>query len=214
MSKQPLFLQFHRHSALSPTKGFTIVELLVGSVLSVIALTAVASVAIGHIRSTDRTLWSIQLRRDLSRLSTLLTAEANEACVFRSGQAPTTCTPPSTTTTPGCTGVLGTDLQMGIRVINAGVPVTPLPVVRYYLGTGGAAGQLRRVGPPILATGRLNTALANVDSLVLDGVTTFSPTVEDDCRSARLSVTLQVPNSTAIRTSNLVLAPGATEYIN
>lgn len=189
-------------------------ELLVGSVLSIIALTAVASVAIGHIRTTDRTLWTIQLRRDLSRLNTLLTAETNEACVFRSGQVPTSCTPPAATTTAGCTGTAGTDLQMGVRVIAAGVPVTPLPVVRYYLGTGAAAGQLRRVGPPILADGRLNTALANVDSLLLDGVTTFTPTVTTDCRSATVAVTLQVPNSSAISTRTFTLVPGVTEFIN
>jgi len=199
--------------------GFTIVELLVGSVLTVIALTAVASVAIGHIRSTDRTLWTIQLRRDLARLNTLLTAEAGESCVFRSGQTPTSCTPDSTST-PGCTGTAGTDLRMGVQVINAGAPATPLPVVRYYLGTGGTAGQLRRVGPPILASGRLNTAVADVDSLVLDGVTNFTarvpamPSTLADCRSARVDITVQVPNSTASRTRTFTLSPGVTEYIN
>jgi type II secretory pathway pseudopilin PulG len=206
-SPRPLQRLLPRLSA----SGFTLIELLVGSVLTVIALSAVASVAIGHIRSTDRTLWTIQLRRDLARLNTLLTAEAGESCVFRSGQAPTSCTPPSTSTTPGCTGSAGTDLQMGVQVINNGAPVTPLPVVRYFLDSGG---QLRRVGPPILATGRLNTGVATVDSLLLDGVTGFTPTVATDCRSATVAVTLQVPNSTASRTRTFTLAPGVTEYMN
>ena len=206
-SQRPLQRLLPRLSA----SGFTLIELLVGSVLTVIALSAVASVAIGHIRSTDRTLWTIQLRRDLARLNTLLTAEAGESCVFRSGQTPTSCTPPSTATTPGCTGSAGTDLRMGVQVINAGAPVTPLPVVRYYLGTGG---ELRRVGPPILATGRLNTGAANVDSLLLDGVTCFIPTVATDCRSATVAVTLHVPNSTDSRTRTFTLSPGVTEYIN
>ena len=103
---------------------------------------------------------------------------------------------------------------MGVQVISAGVPVTPLPVIRYYLGTGSSAGQLRRDGPPILINGRLNTALTNVDSLVLDGVTSFTPTVESDCRSASLNVTIQVPNSTATRQRIFTLTPGVTEYIN
>lgn len=214
MPPNPWLRPCQRPSSSRSSRGFTILELLVGSVLSLIALAAVASVAIGHIRTTDRTLWTIQLRRDLSRLNTLLTAETNEACVFRSGQAPTSCTPPAATTTPGCTGTAGTDLQMGVRVIASGVPVTPLPVVRYYLGTGATAGQLRRAGPPILADGRLNTALANVDSLLLDGVTTFTPTVTTDCRSATVAVTLQVPNSSATNARTFTLVPGVTEFIN
>jgi type II secretory pathway pseudopilin PulG len=200
--------------------GFTLIELLLGAFLTGVALTAVATVAIGHIRVTDRTLWTIQLRRDLSRLNSLLTTEAAEACIFRSDTDPTSCTPPATTP---CTGTAGTDLRMGVAVSTAGVPVsppgsaaTPVPphIVRYYLGTGAQANQLRRIGPPILASGRLSGGTAYVDSLVLDGVDSFTPTVAADCRSVTIAATLQIPNSTDTRASTLTLVPGVTQYIN
>ncbi len=200
--------------------GFTLVELLIGAFLTGVALTAVATVAIGHIRVTDRTMWTIQLRRDLSRLNSLLTAEAAEACIFRSGTDPTSCIPPATSP---CTGTAGTDLRMGVPVSTAGVPVlppggsgTPVPphVVRYYLGTGGEANQLRRIGPPILASGRLSGGATYVNSLILDGVTSFTPTVSADCRAVTITATLQVPNSTDTRNTSITLAPGVTQYIN
>ncbi len=191
--------------------GFTLIELLVGSVVSVLALTAVAAVAIGHMRTTDRTIWTIQLRRDLSKLNVLLSAEANDACIFSAGTSPTTCVPPAVSP---CTGAAGTDLRMGLPMIVNGVPVTPLPVVRYYLGAGFNANQLRRNGPPIFANGRLNTAASNVDSLVLDGVTAFTPTVAADCRSVQIAITLQVPNSSNTRARTFNLNPGVTKYID
>lgn len=200
--------------------GFTLIELLIGAFLTGVALTAVATVAIGHIRVTDRTMWTIQFRRDLSRLNSLLTAEAAEACIFRSGSDPASCIPP---TTSPCTGVAGTDLRMGIPVSTAGVPVrppggsgTPVPphIVRYYLGAGTEANQLRRIGPSILSTGRLSGGTTYVNSLILDGVTSFTPTINADCRSATIAATIQVPNSTATRTANITLATGVTEYIN
>jgi type II secretory pathway pseudopilin PulG len=203
--------------------GFTLVELLIGAFLTGVALTAVATVAIGHIRVTDRTIWTIQFRRDLSRLNSLLTAEAAEACIFRSGADPTSCTPPATSP---CTGTAGTDLRMGLPVSAAGTPgvpvmppggsgtPTPPHIVRYYLGTGAQANQLRRLGPPILSTGRLSGGATYVDSLVLDGVSSFTPTVTADCRSVSITATLQVPNSTDTRTSTITLATGVTQYIN
>jgi prepilin-type N-terminal cleavage/methylation domain-containing protein len=71
--------QLMKHTPLRQA-GFTLTELLIGAFLTGVALTAVATVAIGHIRVTDRTMWTIQFRRDLSRLNSLLSAEAAEAC--------------------------------------------------------------------------------------------------------------------------------------
>jgi hypothetical protein len=214
--------QLMKHTPLRQA-GFTLTELLIGAFLTGVALTAVATVAIGHIRVTDRTMWTIQFRRDLSRLNSLLSAEAAEACIFRSGADPTSCIPPATSP---CTGTAGSDLRMGVPVSavgTPGVPVmppggsgTPTPphIVRYYLGTGSEANQLRRIGPPILATGRLSGGATYVNSLILDGVTSFTPTVSADCRAVTITATLQVPNSTVTRNTSITLAPGVTQYIN
>jgi hypothetical protein len=75
--------------------------------------------------------------------------------------------------------------------------------------------QVLRAGPRILTTGQLDATVANnqTGSVVLDGVTAFTPTVTADCRSATILVTLTVPTTASTLMQTIRVAAGAEQFI-
>ncbi|WP_216918755.1 prepilin-type N-terminal cleavage/methylation domain-containing protein [Synechococcus sp. CCAP 1479/9] len=197
--------------------GFTLVELLIGAVLGGVAVAAAASVIVSHLNSTNATIWSVQLQRDLSKFNYLLNSEAVEACRVQSGTPPandTVCVPGTFATPISCATVTGPatnfNLLVPLDVANAD-PVERVITYRFDAGTG----RVLRDGPRILTSGRLDPTVASNqnNAVVLDGVTAFTPTVSADCRSATIDVTLAVPTYAITRTQQIRVAAGADHYI-
>jgi hypothetical protein len=197
--------------------GLTLAELLIGATLGGIAVAAAASVIVSHLNSTNATIWSVQLQRDLSKFNFLITSEAAEACRVQAGTPPandTACVPGTFATPLSCATVTGPatnfNLLVPLDVANAD-PVERVITYRFDAGTG----RVLRDGPRILTSGRLDTTVANNqnNSVVLDGVTAFNPTVSADCRSATIQVTLAVPTYALTRTQTIRVAAGAAHYI-
>ena len=191
--------------SLASAAGFTLVELLVGVVIGGIALAALASVAVGHIRVTGRVTWNTQVQRDIGKINSFMAVETREACAFTADASapanwatspmptPSPCTTACSTTAGPTTG---TQLRMLVP-LNTGVNAAPIPrVIRYYTALNATTGrtELRRDGPAILADGRLDSSTNQTGAMLIDGVNTFTPTVSADCRTVNLQMSLDVPN--------------------
>lgn len=193
-------------------QGFTLVELLIGGVVSAIVLGSVAVLAVHQIRIADNVYASTLINRNFKRLSDLLKVEVEEACLLRGDVDPrTTATLPDTPCKPlatsNCSGAATADLRLLIPVAAANNTIG-YNVVRYYLnGT-----DLLRDGPQVGADGLLTTTAAT-GSRVLSNVTTFTPTVSADCTWVSLVVGLTVPGTNAVNRT-LTLYSGASESIN
>jgi len=194
--------------------GFTLIELLVGATLALIAVAAAARIVVSHLDSTNATTWSLQLQRDLSKFNFLVNSEANEACRLQRGTAPandTDCTPASTANP--CATFTGTATNFNLLVPLAVANADPVErVITYRFDS--ATGRVLRDGPRILTSGQLDATVANNQnsSVVLDGVTTFTPNVSADCRSATIDVTLTVPTTTATVSQQIRVAAGADYF--
>ena len=200
---------------LAKSQGFTLVELLIGTVLGGIAVAAAASVIVSHLNSTNATIWAVQLQRDLSKFNYLLNSEAVEACRMQAGTPPandTACVPGTFATPLSCATVTGPATSFSLLVPLDVANADPVErVITYRLDSG----RVLRDGPRILTSGRLDTTVANNqnNAVVLDGVTAFTPTVSADCRSATIAVTLAVPTYAITRNQTIRVAAGANHYI-
>lgn len=204
------FVAIKRSSA-----GFTLVELLIGAVISAIVLGSVAVLGVQQLRLADRVYALTTLNRNFRRISDLLRVEAGEACILRGGANPrTTATLPDTPCKPENPSVCApgtaifTDLRMLIPVSAANNTIA-YNVVRYYLnGT-----ELLRDGPQVGTDGLLTTT-ASTGSRVLGNVSTFAATVSADCTWVSINLGLTVPGSADVETRTLTLYSGASESIH
>lgn len=193
------------------------VELLIGITLGGIAVAAAATVVVSHMNATNASMWAVQLQRDLSKFNFLVNSEANEACRLQSGTPPandTTCTPGTVATPVSCATVTGPATNFNLLVpmnVANNDPVERVITYSYNSSTR----QVLRAGPRILTTGQLDATVANnqTGSVVLDGVTAFTPTVTADCRSATILVTLTVPTTASTLTQTIRVAAGAEQFI-
>jgi len=200
------------------TRGFTLVELLIGLVLGSITLGMAAFMIVSYIKSTDAAIWSGQMEQDYGRISRLMKTEINEACLVQVSASPsTTATLPATPCTPAsatpCTTTSGTTLYLLVPVNLANGTVT-YRVISYVRNND----QLLRTGPPITATGALGTT-ADVSNVVLidnlDNVAAgFAPTVSTDCTSATIAFRFLVPNQTTTFDRTLTVSVGSPSMQN
>jgi len=174
-------------------RAFTMLELLAVVAVGGVALATTAKLLVSQIRITRTLHSSGQVQQDLSRLHRFLLAETQEACSFQLGS----------TSQTNCGAACVTSGFNELRLL---VPITTsvnsdptdaanLRTIIYRLsGT-----QLLRTGPRILSSGTLDTASTNdqVDTLVIDNVNAFTPTLSNDCNIVTISLRLNVPGSSA-----------------
>lgn len=196
-------------------QGFTLVELLIGSVVSTIVLGSIGFLAVHQIRIADRVYASTTLNRNFRRLSDLLKIEIGEACMLRGGINPrTTATLPDTPCKPQATSACSpatasSDLRLLVPIQESSSNTPLYNITRYYL----SGDQLLRDGPLVGANGLLTTT-ATSGSRVMTNVASFIPTVSADCTSVRLNVGIRIPGSANTVTRTLTLYSGASESIN
>jgi hypothetical protein len=200
-------------------QGFTIVELLIGAGLGLLTLGLAITALSSYLRSTETAIWGAQTERDYNRIARFLKTEINEACLVQvSGSPATTATLPSTPCTPAtatpCTTTSGTTLYLLVPVTLTNGTVT-YKVISYTR----SADQLLRTGPPISATGTLDTTQADVSNVVLmdnlvNSSAGFAPTVDGDCYSATISFKFSTPTQGTTLTRSLTEPVGAPVMAN
>jgi prepilin-type N-terminal cleavage/methylation domain-containing protein len=199
--------------------GFTLVELLIATSISVITMAMVAVLSVHQIRITDTISTTATLDRRFRTLSNLLREEFREACLLRADANPrTTATAPDTPCNPEpvspcgnlTTGVStpasGNDVRL-LMPIRSAVATDPpdYRVVRFYrTGT-----DLLRDGPTITINGTLDSTANTNGQLVASNVSAFTTTVSPDCSWARLNITMSVPGTATTQTRILTLYSGA-----
>lgn len=148
-----------RGSSLSAAAaGFTIIELVIYAALSSIVIGAATATISSSIRSNAQSELNQRSNDSWARLSAFLEAEVNEG---------TSVQPGGGAVTVSCAGVAEPAL-FRITLPNTTVFAQDRGVrtIEYFVTGAGAAQELRRCGPPILANGQLDLAAASVNSLV------------------------------------------------
>lgn len=173
-------------------QAFTLLELLFVVVIGGLAISATANVLVSQVRVTRNFYSSGKVQQDLSRLHRFLLAETQEACAFQIGS----------TSLNSCSASCVTSGFNELRLLipittnpnNDPASATNLRTIIYRI----SGNQLLRTGPRILSSGALDTATANdqTDTLVIDNVNTFTPTLSSDCNITTISIRLNVPGST------------------
>ena len=198
--------------------GFTLVELLIGSVLTIITMGSVAFLATQQIRVADRVYASTTINRSFRRFSDLLKVEVGEACILRGGANPRTTAPlagdnPCKPQNPSVCSPQATtaDLRMLVPIQPPGSnAIAYTNIITYRL----AGNELLRDGPQIGANGLLVPGTVVTASRVLSNVSAFTATVSADCTWVRLNLTLAVPGSADVVARELTLYSGAAESIH
>jgi hypothetical protein len=187
-------------------------------VLGIITLGMAAFIVSSYIRSTDKAIWSGQMEQDYGRISRLMKAEINEACLVQVSASPsTTATLPATPCTPAsatpCTTTNGTTLYLLVPVTLSNGTVT-YRVISYTRSND----QLLRTGPPITATGALGTTADVSNVILIDNLANlasgFAPTVSPDCTSATIAFQFSVPNQNTTLARTLTVSVGSPAVQN
>lgn len=174
-----------RHRSQLPlARGLTLVELLIGAVVSALSLAVITRLTVQQANISDDLFTQASLDRRFRRFADLMRADFAEACQLRTGATSTTATDPRRATTApdtscnpppvsACgnltTGVStpasGVDLWMVLPNVDTttGTLLPRHPLIRYYRGGTLKDGTtcadcLFRDGPPVNANGSLNNA--------------------------------------------------------
>ncbi|MFY8149299.1 MAG: PilW family protein [Prochlorococcaceae cyanobacterium] len=156
------------HSDLSVVNGFSLVELMVASVIGGLMIAAAASVAVTHLRSSSNQLTIQQRRSDWGKLTYLIQTETGEGISVAAGVA-----------TTGCANNVSSLFTITVPIFDASSPGVAVPtrLIHYYQTGAGAAAQLWRCGPVILdgsatntRAGQLSPSGSLVTSLLMEAV--------------------------------------------
>lgn len=142
-------------------RGFTLVELLVSTLIGALMLLAGTYLAVSHVRTTGRQAAVHRFQTDFGRLSHLIETEVDEGTALAYGQA--------TTATAGCSnvGVASVfSITVPVLVTAETAAASAVRTIYYYP----AEGNLRRCGPAINADGTLNTTTTG-DGIVITNAT-------------------------------------------
>lgn len=165
-----------RRPGSAASSGFTILELILTSVIGCLLFVVMASVIVSHIRTTSRAELAQRVRDDANRINYFIQTEASESSSVDPAPTAIACASSSAGGTP----------LFGLNVpINTGESDLPTNVVRIVYYTAG--GNLRRCGPAINANGSLVYTGDPVDGIVstnttltvLSGGTTCQGSVTD-----------------------------------
>jgi hypothetical protein len=189
----------HRRGSarLAAAAGFTIVELVVYAALSSIVIGAASATISSSIRSNAQSELNQRSNDSWGRLSAFLEAEVNEGTSVAVG---------SVGVTVSCAGVTEPALfritlpNTTVFAQNRGVRT-----IEYFVTGAGAAQELRRCGPPILANGQLDLAPAsvNVNSLV-SSPTNLAATVDAAGTQLNFTASFRDVNGNVVATRNAV----------
>lgn len=141
------------HRLRARTTGYTMLELLIVVVVGGLVVTAISTVITSQVRLTRNQLLAQQRRTDWSRFTYFLANEVGEGRLVRTNATA------AELSADGCTLPSGGNALFTIRVpiaTDAGAPVERN--VHFYTTGTGTTTALFRCGPPILTTGRLNSA--------------------------------------------------------
>lgn len=198
--------------------GITLVELLVALAISGLFIPLIWQSIQGAIQFFEATLWQVQLERDLNRLTTLLDAEAEDACLFSTTAAPGACAAAAPVCAAGAN-----PLRMRVTLLDANSVPTGADAVITYTHNA-VTKELLRTGPTIFNTGRLDPANSTANNqLVMRGVTGFTVTPNNDCNTAAVVITAQPVASNTFRaaqgfgnpvTRTLGLSTGSRPYVD
>lgn len=180
--------------------GFTLIEVLVGAALSLIAVAAAGSVLVQHIRTT--TVQSVQLRfqNDWGRVSNFIETEVGEGI--------------SVTADPN----IGCGSNGAVRRFTITIPVIvntdPNPVIR-RISYNQVGNDLERCGPPIANDGRLNVASTTVQPdtpvIILRNATLNVNTIND--RLVEYNLTLNDPTPPAFSQAFQRTYPDLNQFV-
>ncbi len=174
-----------------PGLGFTLVELLIVSVIGGLLIAGAALVGVTHIRSSTNQLTIQQRRSDWGKLSYLIETEVGEGEAVATG-----------TTTTGCADSVASLLSITVPIFDSTSPAANVPtrLIHYYTTGAGGATQLWRCGPAILdgsgantRAGQLSPSGGLVTSLLMDGVALTATAA--DATSLTITPTIVIPGS-------------------
>jgi type II secretory pathway pseudopilin PulG len=135
-----------RHQSRRAIAAFTLVELLIVSVIGGLILAAVARIAVSHIQASGSQLRIQQLRTGWGKLTSFIATEVAEADQITTGTQPATCANMARST-PLFT------LRVPLYDLNTPPTVADLqptaPFIHYYTIGTGADTVIWRCGPPI-----------------------------------------------------------------
>ncbi len=114
----------------APAAGVTLVELLVALVISGLFVPLIWTTIRGSIQFLEATIWQTQLERDLDRLTTLISSEANDACQLGTNAASLPAT--ATAADPTCDTAQRNQLRMRVTLLDANNAPAGTRVVRYF----------------------------------------------------------------------------------
>ena len=148
--------------------GFTLPELLIGTVLAALLMAALVAVVVGHVRSRRTMEAVMKLQDDWTRVQFLLDQDIEESI-----------------TSSNASGCASSGARLTLTVAGTNQPIT------YYLeGTN-----LRRCGAAVTVTGELSPG-ATSDELVAERVTRFEVDLSDPQRPS-YTLTLTDPTGAA-----------------
>jgi prepilin-type N-terminal cleavage/methylation domain-containing protein len=143
-----------REACIPAERGFTLVELLVSTLIGALMLLAGTYMALSHVRTTGRQAVAHRQQTDFGRLSHLIETEVDEGSALAYGQL-----------TAGCTnnGVASVfSITVPVLIAAETTAASAVRTIYYYHFDG----NLRRCGPAINADGTLDT-VATVDGIVI-----------------------------------------------
>lgn len=136
--------------------GFTLVELLITTVVGSLLIGAITTLQLSELRVTNTQDLSLQLRQEANRAAAWIDSEISRASGF------------DNTAAANCSAPAGTSLSFSVRTqSNSGGTMRE---VSFFSPTGTAVGNVVRCGPPVVCTSNtacaLDLAAANATYLV------------------------------------------------
>ena len=174
MKKEALAGGQPRSNASNP--GFTLVELVIGGVLSSLVIGSIAVVAVNQIKVAERVVILNSINRNTRRVADLLKTEADEACLISFVSIRTSATPPDTPCRPDgapthCTSGIGLYISHHTKLFLL-VPIQKndntieYANIEYYLSST----ELRRTGPQVDTDGQLLPGTNVAGSIVMSNL--------------------------------------------
>ena len=172
-----------RHNATPGPDGFSLTELLMVVAIGSVLMLGTATMLISHIQSSAKMEGSMRLQEAWSRIQFLLDQEIQEARIESGSPSRVACT----------------SLSLKIPNPTSGGSDGTITYSR------SADNTLKRTGPAVNADGTLDFANQAADQVVMQGVTSFCPTITD----GRVTYTMALQDASGVTYQNQSNPSGA-----